>query len=59
MKSTLAAGNYYLSGDEAIAEGAVVARCGYFAGYPITPASEITERVSIRLTLAVIGFLDQ
>ena len=48
MKSTLSPGSYYFSGDEAIAEGAIAARCGYFAGYPITPASEIVERISIR-----------
>lgn len=48
MKSILSPGNYYFSGDEAIAEGAIAARCGYFAGYPITPASEIVERISIR-----------
>ncbi len=48
MKSVLSPGSYYFSGDEAIAEGAIAARCGYFAGYPITPASEIIERISIR-----------
>ncbi len=48
MKSILSPGSYYFSGDEAIAEGAIAARCGYFAGYPITPASEIVERISIR-----------
>lgn len=48
MKSTLSPGSYYFSGDEAIAEGAIAARCGYFAGYPITPSSEIMERISVR-----------
>jgi len=48
MQSILSAGSYYFSGDEAIAEGAIAARCNYFAGYPITPSSEIIERISIR-----------
>ena len=39
----LAPGRHFLQGDEACAEGAVAARCGFFAGYPITPASEIME----------------
>ena len=48
VKSILPAGSYYFSGDEAVAEGAIAARCGYFAGYPITPATEIMERISVR-----------
>jgi len=38
-----------LQGNEAIAEGALAAGCRFFAGYPITPASEISERMSVRL----------
>jgi 2-oxoglutarate ferredoxin oxidoreductase subunit alpha len=41
-------GKYYLSGNEAIVEGAVRAGCRYYAGYPITPSTEIMERISIR-----------
>jgi len=48
VKSVLPAGSYYFSGDEAVAEGAIAARCGYCAGYPITPATETLERLSIR-----------
>ncbi|HEY82509.1 MAG TPA: 2-oxoacid:acceptor oxidoreductase subunit alpha [Dehalococcoidia bacterium] len=48
VKSTLPAGSYYFSGDEAVAEGAIAARCGYCAGYPITPATETLERLSVR-----------
>ena len=33
----------YMLGDELIAYGAIVAECRFFAGYPITPASEIFE----------------
>jgi len=39
----------FVQGDEAIAEGAIAAGCRYFAGYPITPASEISECLSRRL----------
>jgi 2-oxoglutarate ferredoxin oxidoreductase subunit alpha len=48
VKSVLPAGGYYFSGDEAVAEGAIAARCGYCAGYPITPATETLERLSVR-----------
>jgi 2-oxoglutarate ferredoxin oxidoreductase subunit alpha len=36
-------------GDHAAAEGAILAGCRFFAGYPITPATEIAERASVRL----------
>ncbi len=49
IKSALDAGTYYLSGNEAAAEGALAAGCRYYGGYPITPSSEIMERVAIRL----------
>ncbi len=35
-----------VSGNEAIAIGAIAAGCRFFAGYPITPASEILEYLS-------------
>jgi 2-oxoglutarate/2-oxoacid ferredoxin oxidoreductase subunit alpha len=38
-----------LQGNEAIALGALAAGCDFFAGYPITPASEITEIMSREL----------
>ena len=38
-----------LQGNEAIVEGALAAGCRFFAGYPITPASEIAELMSFRL----------
>jgi len=41
-------GTYYLSGNEAVAEGAIAAGCRYYAGYPITPSSDIMERISVR-----------
>jgi 2-oxoglutarate ferredoxin oxidoreductase subunit alpha len=38
-----------LQGNEAVAEGALYAGCRFFAGYPITPASEVSEILSVRL----------
>jgi 2-oxoglutarate ferredoxin oxidoreductase subunit alpha len=38
-----------LQGNEAIVEGALAAGCRFFAGYPITPATEIAEAMSWRL----------
>jgi 2-oxoglutarate/2-oxoacid ferredoxin oxidoreductase subunit alpha len=38
-----------LQGNEACVEGALAAGCRFFAGYPITPASEIAENMSVRL----------
>ena len=42
-------GEHFMLGDHACAEGAVLAGCRFFAGYPITPATEIAERMSVRL----------
>ncbi|MCX5891227.1 MAG: 2-oxoacid:acceptor oxidoreductase subunit alpha [Deltaproteobacteria bacterium] len=38
-----------LQGNEAMVEGALYAGCRFFAGYPITPATEISEVMSWRL----------
>jgi 2-oxoglutarate ferredoxin oxidoreductase subunit alpha len=38
-----------LQGNEAMVEGALYAGCRFFAGYPITPATEISEMMSWRL----------
>lgn len=38
-----------LQGNEAMVEGALAAGCRFFAGYPITPATEISEAMSWRL----------
>ena len=43
-------GTYFMSGDIACAEGAIYAGCRFFAGYPITPATEIAECMSERLS---------
>ncbi len=42
-------GEFFLDGDTAIAEGAICAGCRFFGGYPITPATEIAERMAARL----------
>jgi 2-oxoglutarate ferredoxin oxidoreductase subunit alpha len=42
-------GEHFMLGDYACAEGAILAGCRFFAGYPITPATEIAERMSVRL----------
>ncbi|MFA5771296.1 MAG: 2-oxoacid:acceptor oxidoreductase subunit alpha [Thermoplasmata archaeon] len=42
-------GTHFMNGDEACAEGAIAAGCRFFAGYPITPATEIAERMARRL----------
>jgi len=41
-------GAHYLDGDKACAEGALAAGCRFFAGYPITPSTEVAERISER-----------
>src|SRR5512136_1346913 len=42
-------GEYFMNGDTACAEGAISAGCRFFAGYPITPATEVAERMADRL----------
>ena len=49
IDSLLPPGSYYFSGNEAATEGALAAGCRYYAGYPITPSSEIMERIAVRL----------
>ncbi len=40
---------YMMQGNIAVAEGAIDAGCRFYAGYPITPSSEIAEQLSKRL----------
>ena len=42
-------GEFFMNGDFACAEGAISAGCRFFAGYPITPATETAERMAERL----------
>jgi 2-oxoglutarate ferredoxin oxidoreductase subunit alpha len=47
--SAVLVGEHFMNGDEACAEGAIAAGCNFFGGYPITPTSELQERLSRRL----------
>lgn len=49
VASPLPEGAYYFSGNEAAAEGALAAGCRFYGGYPITPSSELMERMAVRL----------
>ncbi len=46
----IAPGEYFLQGNEACVEGAIAADVRFFAGYPITPSTEIAEGLAHRLT---------
>ncbi len=48
-KILLKRGFHYFSGNEAAAEGALAAGCRFYAGYPITPSSELMERMALRM----------
>ena len=48
MPATLS-GTHFMLGDNAIAEGAIAAGCRFFGGYPITPSTEVAERMALRL----------
>ena len=50
VSSALPAGRYFWLGDEACAEGAIAVGCNFYAGYPITPASEIMEHIAHRFS---------
>jgi 2-oxoglutarate/2-oxoacid ferredoxin oxidoreductase subunit alpha len=49
MKPAVLTGEHFITGDIACAEGALAAGCRFFAGYPITPATEIAEHMAKRL----------
>jgi 2-oxoglutarate ferredoxin oxidoreductase subunit alpha len=44
-------GVHYLDGDYACGEGAMAAGCRFVAGYPITPSTEVVERISARFPM--------
>ncbi len=46
---TVLTGTHFMHGDHACCEGALAAGCLFFGGYPITPATEVAERMSRRL----------
>lgn len=41
-------GTHFIDGDFACAEGAIAAGCRFAAGYPITPSTEVVERLASR-----------
>ena len=41
-------GAHFLNGDHAACEGALAAGCRFAAGYPITPSTEVVERIAAR-----------
>jgi len=41
-------GKHFIDGDHACAEGALAAGCRFVAGYPITPSTEVVERIADR-----------
>jgi len=41
-------GAHYMDGDHACCEGAIAAGCRFVAGYPITPSTEVVERIAQR-----------
>jgi 2-oxoglutarate/2-oxoacid ferredoxin oxidoreductase subunit alpha len=47
--SAVLTGQHFMLGDYAIAEGALAAGCRFFGGYPITPSTEVAERMAERM----------
>jgi len=50
-------GTHFMLGNHAVVEGALAAGCNFFAGYPITPANEISEHMAARMPLVGGKFL--
>jgi 2-oxoglutarate/2-oxoacid ferredoxin oxidoreductase subunit alpha len=48
QSSGVLTGSHYLDGDHACSEGAIAAGCRFAAGYPITPSTEVVERLAQR-----------
>ncbi len=57
MNQRVLTGKYFMMGNIACAEGALAAGCEFAAGYPITPATEIANRLAERLPQAGGVFL--
>jgi len=49
VRPAVLTGEHFMNGDCACAEGALAAGCRFFAGYPITPATETAEHMSKRM----------
>ncbi|MBM4166647.1 MAG: 2-oxoacid:acceptor oxidoreductase subunit alpha [Ignavibacteria bacterium] len=46
--SAVLTGAHFIDGDHACSEGAIAAGCRFVAGYPITPSTEVVERIAER-----------
>ena len=44
-------GAHFLDGDHACCEGALSGGCRFVAGYPITPSTEVVERMAVRIPI--------
>jgi len=49
MKEVVLFKKILISGNEAMAEGAIRAGCRFYAGYPITPQNELTAYMALRM----------
>jgi len=56
-KGPVLTGRHFMMGNIACAEGALAAGCRFAAGYPITPATEVAERLAERLPVVGGTFL--
>jgi 2-oxoglutarate/2-oxoacid ferredoxin oxidoreductase subunit alpha len=56
-KAAVLTGRHFMMGNIATAEGALAAGCRFAAGYPITPATEVAERLAERLPVVGGTFL--
>src|SRR5512137_2707041 len=52
-------GQHYLDGNHAACEGALAVGCRFVAGYPITPSTEVVERIATRFPLVGDGVFIQ
>lgn len=50
-KNAVLTGAHFIDGDHAACEGAIAAGCKFVAGYPITPSTEVIERIALRFPL--------
>lgn len=55
--SPVLTGSHFMVGDHAVAEGALAAGCSFFAGYPITPSTEVAERLAVRMPKLGLKFV--
>ena len=56
-KRRVLTGTHFMLGNYAVVEGALAAGCDFYAGYPITPANEISERMAERMPVVGGKFL--